>query len=790
MAVSPDFEDRVQSVLAVPGPEPNFADGLRLRLLAQAAGQPVRKARPTLRPAWAIALIVLLLLGGTLLAIGPERAWAAVQRLLGYIPGIGFVDDSTRLLALEAPVVQTRDGITLTVSQAIADSSRTVVIYEVEGLSIDAANSQGEGAANLGSLGQLVLPNGTSFEQNGGDGAGWGSGYRMRLIFPALAPGVDAVTFRLPRLNGMPPGAAPENWELPLRFKPAPPSLTIAPVLEMTQPPATEGPTPSAGAAPYGISLSVDKVVTLEEGYLLVGSTAWDNSAGFAQGLMPTGWITITDASGQLLPAQEENPDAIGAAPPNPGPVEGTPQTSPVQRFETDTPPASAAQRFQWAYRLQGKTFNGPLTLTLDTVDAWFPAEGSFTFDVGTNPQVGQTWTLGKKLDLAGHRVTVVSAQMITDRSGTGYEFTFRSDPDVSSVALTVPSAPPAGGGGGGAMGEFKASMIWSGMPPVGELTFKTEGVDLILHGPWRVQWQPPVAASSQATATPPASVCLTFETGRSAGSYRNSSLTPDLKGRLLLYGPMDGHAGYVISTVRLDGSDRVYVGQGTWPSFSPDGSKVAYSGSDGLYVHDLAAGTDLRLSGTNENDYHPLWSPLGDRIAFVRGVGAFDLFVIGADGSGLKRITMSPEYEELTGWLPDGKRVVYSVVVGGVTTIRSVEVESGDPRELFQLAGRVKSVGAAPSPDGQSIVFTDVLFGNPSGGLYLARLDGSERRLIAALGMGGLSAPVWSPDGKWLAARLPDTIDPVPVPVLFQPGTCTVIVLDQLRGEVEGWGP
>jgi TolB protein len=304
------------------------------------------------------------------------------------------------------------------------------------------------------------------------------------------------------------------------------------------------------------------------------------------------------------------------------------------------------------------------------------------------------------------------------------------------------------------------------------------------------VQWQPPVAASARPMATSPAQVCLNLEPGRSAGSYGNSSLTPDLKGRLLLYGPLEGHTGYVISTVKVDGSDRVYVGQGTWPSFSPDGSKVAYSGPDGLYVHDLAAGTDVRLPGTNENDYHPLWSPAGDRIAFVRGAGAFDLFVIGADGSGLKRITTTPEYEELAGWLPDGKRVVYSAVVGGVTSIRSVDVDTGESHELFQLEGRVKSVGAAPSPDGQSIVYTDVLFGNPSGGLYMARLDGSERRLIAALGMGGLSAPVWSPDGEWLAARLPDSNDPVPVPVLIQPGTCTVIVLNQLRGEVEGWGP
>lgn len=764
MAVTPDFEDRVRAAFAVPAPEAGFTDGLRSRLVSQAARQPVRRPRIVLRPAWAIALVVLLLLGGALLAVGPERAWAAVQRLLGYIPGIGFVDDTTRLLALEAPVVQSRDGITLKVTQAIADSTRTVLVYEVEGLSIDAANSQGEGAPNLGSLGELVLPDGTALEQDGGDGTGWGSGYSMRLFFPALPAGVDVATFRLPRLNDMPPAAAPENWELALRFKPAPPSMTVAPVIEITQAPATTAAETQASGEPYGISLSIDKVVTLDDGYIVFGATQWD-SRRLPGAIMPVVWMRAFDASGAEVPIQWENTDTTSSSPQD--------------------------GRFPWVYRLQGKAFDGPLTFTLDTVDAWFPVEASFTLDVGPAPQVGQTWTLGKELDLAGHRVTVASAERQADSRGGGYEFTFSADPDVVSVSITMPSAPPSGGGGGGGpAGEFTARLDWSGAPPVGELNMKIEQIDLILHGPWSMEWQPPVAVSSQATPTPQTGICLKLEPGRSAASYGNASLTPDLKGRLLLYGPMDGRTGYVISTVNLDGSERVYVGQGTWPSTSPDGSKVAYSGADGLYVRDLAAGTDVRLPGTNVNDYHPLWSPAGDRIAFVRGAGAFDLFVIGADGSGLKPLTTSPEYEELAGWTPDGKRVVYSAVVGGVTSVRSVEVDAGDSHELFQLEGRVKSVGAAASPNGQSIIYWDVLFGNPSGGLYLARLDGSDRRLIAALGMGGLSSPVWSPDGQWLAARLPDGNDPVPVAVLIRPDTCTVIVLDQLKGEVAGWGP
>jgi Tol biopolymer transport system component len=217
----------------------------------------------------------------------------------------------------------------------------------------------------------------------------------------------------------------------------------------------------------------------------------------------------------------------------------------------------------------------------------------------------------------------------------------------------------------------------------------------------------------------------------------------------------------------------------------------VAFSGSDGLYVRDLAAGTSVRLPATNQNDYHPLWSPSGDRLAFVRGAGAFDVFVIGADGSGMIQVTSAPEYEELAGWTPDGQHLVYSAVIeAGTGVLRQVDLASGATEDLIHFDGRVKSVGAAISPDGQRVVYRDVLFGNPSGGLYLSRLDGSERRLVARLGMGGLSSPVWGPDGAWLAARLPEANSPVPVAVLIQPDRCQVVVLSGLKGEVFGWAP
>ncbi len=93
------------------------------------------------RPALAILLsfLALLLLTGVVYAIG---------RLTGFIPGIGFVQKDA-LRVLSESVSETREGITVSIEQVFADPERTIILYKTEGLSIAAANSQGEGGGIL-----------------------------------------------------------------------------------------------------------------------------------------------------------------------------------------------------------------------------------------------------------------------------------------------------------------------------------------------------------------------------------------------------------------------------------------------------------------------------------------------------------------------------------------------------------------------------------------------------------------------------------------------------------------
>ena len=98
----------------------------------------------TLRARPALALIVILLalslLTGVVYAIGKS---------LGYIPGVGIIDLSAPLRVLAEPVTVTREGITLTVTQAVLSADKTVVFVKVEGVPRDRLDAIRAAHANV-----------------------------------------------------------------------------------------------------------------------------------------------------------------------------------------------------------------------------------------------------------------------------------------------------------------------------------------------------------------------------------------------------------------------------------------------------------------------------------------------------------------------------------------------------------------------------------------------------------------------------------------------------------------
>jgi len=197
--------------------------------------------------------------------------------------------------------------------------------------------------------------------------------------------------------------------------------------------------------------------------------------------------------------------------------------------------------------------------------------------------------------------------------------------------------------------------------------------------------------------------------------------------------------------------------------ALSPDGKRLAFvstrgGGTSNIWVLDLARHKYVNLTRNRGGNFRPSWSPDGQWVAFTsdrdmphrrsgpdepppKGSGCCGwemvqstaLYVVRADGSGLRRLTAPEDYAGSPEWSPDGKRIVFYDQRGQIV---SLEVESGRTTDLTQGAGRKWS----PQFHGETV-------------RYLAA-DGGRMLLADTGGMRGAAVnqiwnPSWSPDGR-----------------------------------------
>ncbi|MCC6191201.1 MAG: hypothetical protein IT318_19440 [Anaerolineales bacterium] len=158
---------------------------------------------PTLQTSGALVLAL------ALAVAGHQRVLAEFQRLIGYIPGVGFVDlDATRVLT--APVQVIRNGVSLRIMQVLAKPDEALVVFEADGLPAYEARQVNE-SPEQDLAAALRLPDGstwTNTRQSVGRGEATLSG---SLRFPPLPEGAYKVTLLLGRLPSVEPGTAPED---------------------------------------------------------------------------------------------------------------------------------------------------------------------------------------------------------------------------------------------------------------------------------------------------------------------------------------------------------------------------------------------------------------------------------------------------------------------------------------------------------------------------------------------------------------------------------------------------
>ena len=200
-------------------------------------------------------------------------------------------------------------------------------------------------------------------------------------------------------------------------------------------------------------------------------------------------------------------------------------------------------------------------------------------------------------------------------------------------------------------------------------------------------------------------------------------------------------------------------------PAMSPDRSEIAVvSGGDIWTVP--AQGGEARLLVSHEAaESRPLYSPDGERLAFVSDrTGGGDIYVLSLKSGALSKVTMDDGPERLDGWSRDGEWLYFSSTsrdIAGMNDLYRVRPDGGTPMTVS--ADRYTGeFFAAPSPDGRRVAFS--ARGNSAAQWWRkghSHLDESELWLLTEgptpkyeqLTERGAKQmwPMWTPDGKTL---------------------------------------
>jgi hypothetical protein len=478
---SPEFEKEIRGALEAPDAAPSFVRDLRVTLIQRSTMK--RKTRSLSRLAWSIAVTILLI--GLLIA--SPQVVQALKRILGYIPGIGYVEPGDSLRMLVEPVALERDGVKITIEKAVSDSTGTILLEHIEGYTPDRS-----GMPACDDPAQLLLPDGTAlaekrFETTMETPTGSPQGrFYGRYLFGALPTGQMDATLEIPCVMY---DARLRDFKLSLHFQLAG-KTAVMPVIELpTQAGGVLSPaqgTPQIANPPgaatasdgtvQGFDIVLESETPLDDGYILAGSYRWTDTRFDWTSLQPND-PKLQDANGREVAFE---------------PVEPAAPTEPTGR------------KLPFAYKITGKDHAWPLTIRVESVVANLPDQALFQFDAGPNPQVGQSWDVSIDVPVAGHVVHVQQIRLSAGRTPTelGYDFMMTSDSGV--LGASINDANPiinnhqgggGGGGGGGAngssIGPFTYGWALEGYSPSGIKTFFVSNLAIRLSGGWTALWSP-----------------------------------------------------------------------------------------------------------------------------------------------------------------------------------------------------------------------------------------------------------------------------------------------------------
>lgn len=216
-----------------------------------------------------------------------------------------------------------------------------------------------------------------------------------------------------------------------------------------------------------------------------------------------------------------------------------------------------------------------------------------------------------------------------------------------------------------------------------------------------------------------------------------------------------------VVPLTRLDGSEHQ-------PTFSPDGSQVAFTWDNGapdnadIYVTLVGSAEVRRLTTDPGRDFAPQWSPDGRQIAYVRATGSTSqrVRVMSALGGSDREVSDFGVWSPIA-WSPDGRfiaagRAGDTGAIGQSHAIHLVPLGAGAPRALTRPGPGINDWSPAFAPDGRRLAYascTDLVYRSMCH-VKVVDLDdayapvGSPRTLTSEL-VWTLNGLAWTRDGK-----------------------------------------
>jgi Tol biopolymer transport system component/serine/threonine protein kinase len=195
-----------------------------------------------------------------------------------------------------------------------------------------------------------------------------------------------------------------------------------------------------------------------------------------------------------------------------------------------------------------------------------------------------------------------------------------------------------------------------------------------------------------------------------------------------------------------------------TQPSLSPDGKMLVYVGWTGghshLYLLRVGGKNAIHLTkDSNDDNSQPAFSPDGERVAFRSERDGGGIFIMGATGESVNRLT---DFGDNPAWSPDGSEIACATRPGddpggraGVSQLWRIHVATGEKRKVSEG----DAVQPSWSPQGERIAYWALPKGGSQRDIWTIPVGpaggGSPVAVTADAAVDW--NPVWSPDGRWL---------------------------------------